>query len=276
MAAMNVRYQEKKGTSVKLNALRGFLIVAGVSWGGTVLAESLPDPILTINFLWTNAATGAFGASNILSLPPMIWDGTSFPLYSAVNDFNNSLGPGSAQLKIFPAARVTASTGLITNGSPGDFTTADAVLTFDFTIVGPTPGTVVPVNYAALMSVTGADSQTYVNLTLNQVTNLQHVFCGGGSCPASFLTGSFTVRAGQFQLLTLGAAAHTETGQSAAEAWIDPYIYIDPTWAAANPGYSVIFSAGIPNAAAPIPPAAWLFGSALGLIGLRRRAATNC
>jgi hypothetical protein len=270
---------KKKGTSVKLNALLGFLIVAGVSWGGTVLAASLPDPSVSILYLWANATTTTGGTVNTSSFTP-VWNGTSFAPYTAVNDFSNALGPGSVQIQFAPIAKVTSSTGLITTppivgpfGAPGNFTTVDATLTVDFEVVGPTFGTVVPLGFAGLWSATGADSQTYVNLNL-QTNNLFHAFCSGGSCPESPFSGSTTVRAGGVQQAILAAAAHTEAGQIAAESWIDPYFYIDPTWAAANPGYSVIVSAGIPNDPVPIPAAAWLISSALGLIGLRRRAAT--
>ncbi len=52
-----------------------------------------------------------------------------------------------------------------------------------------------------------------------------------------------------------------------ASAGIDPYIYIDPTWLAAHPEYTLIVDSAVGNSpVVPLPAAAWLFGS--GLIGL--------
>src|SRR5438045_12033 len=38
-----------------------------------------------------------------------------------------------------------------------------------------------------------------------------------------------------------------------ADAFFDPYIFIDPVWLSSHPGYSVIVSPGIGNAAPGVP-----------------------
>jgi hypothetical protein len=71
-------------------------------------------------------------------------------------------------------------------------------------------------------------------------------------------------------------------GSAQMLAFADPYIEIDPDWAAAHPGYSVVMSDGIVNGDAPVSggvpePAAWaLMITGFGLAGaaLRRRRIT--
>ena len=55
-----------------------------------------------------------------------------------------------------------------------------------------------------------------------------------------------------------------------AEAFADPYLYVDPAFLATHPGYTVLVSPGIGNTApVPEPAAALLFGA--GLLGLMAR-----
>jgi len=59
---------------------------------------------------------------------------------------------------------------------------------------------------------------------------------------------------------------------ASATASVNSYVYIDPTFAAANPGYSLMFSAGIDNVApVPLPASAWLLLSSIGGLGVFAR-----
>jgi len=67
-------------------------------------------------------------------------------------------------------------------------------------------------------------------------------------------------------------------GSGVANVFIDPVFTIDPTFAAAHPEYSLVFSQGVGNGASDVgavpEPAAWLLMlSGLGVVGsvLRRR-----
>lgn len=67
---------------------------------------------------------------------------------------------------------------------------------------------------------------------------------------------------------------------SSASAMIDPMISIDPTWAAANPGYSLRFSTNVGGLAEPVPePSTWailllgFFGIVFSMRGVRRKSA---
>jgi hypothetical protein len=71
-----------------------------------------------------------------------------------------------------------------------------------------------------------------------------------------------------------GASRPTGTGLTGtASAEIDPYLYIDPTWLAANPGYTLYVDSAVGNVApVPLPAAGWLLLSGLGaMVGLSRR-----
>jgi len=72
------------------------------------------------------------------------------------------------------------------------------------------------------------------------------------------------------------AANSTGNAAGSAYAYIDPYISIDPTFLAANPGYSIVVSSGIRNSAATSataePSSLALAGVALlGLVGIQRK-----
>lgn len=95
-------------------------------------------------------------------------------------------------------------------------------------------------------------------------------------------TQSFFARPGDVNVVDLQASANLDGDSSHfggyVSAYADPYITIDPDFAAAHPGYSLSFSDGVGNTlAGAVPePAGWaLLLTGFGIIGaaLRRRSA---
>ena len=60
-------------------------------------------------------------------------------------------------------------------------------------------------------------------------------------------------------------------GASFATATVDPLVQIDPTFLAANPGFSLVFADGLSNAIAPVPEAGRAALLLVGLFGLGLR-----
>lgn len=57
-----------------------------------------------------------------------------------------------------------------------------------------------------------------------------------------------------------------------AQTLLDAYVYIDPAWAAANPGYTLVLDPGVGVGPVPLPPSAWMLLAGLPLVLLRARS----
>jgi hypothetical protein len=87
-------------------------------------------------------------------------------------------------------------------------------------------------------------------------------------CGGSFWGTIYVLSGGGPYVTGVFAAASGSDGSTAA-AYVDPYFSIDPTWAAQNAGYSLIFSPGIGNSLPTPGPQPSTFGAlAFGFIGL--------
>ena len=100
--------------------------------------------------------------------------------------------------------------------------------------------------------------------------------CGSGS-----FSGSFMASAGSTFSVVLGAfvgRVFRDVGPGPASAYIDPYFEIDPVWAAAHGGYSLLFEPGVGNGmpgsitAVPEPETFVLMAAGLALLRWRMRA----
>ena len=84
-------------------------------------------------------------------------------------------------------------------------------------------------------------------------------------------TGSITIDAIARGGLT-GALTGSGFTTGTSTAFIDPFIFIDPTFLAANPGYFIQVEAGVGNTApVPLPAALWLISPALLGLGFKHR-----
>jgi hypothetical protein len=92
----------------------------------------------------------------------------------------------------------------------------------------------------------------------------------GTASSVSVTASQFTGFTGYYGYVSLEATGGSDYGTVSSDATADPVITIDPTWLAANPGYSLVFS---PNLTVP-EPGTWmmvLIGFAgLGFVGYSR------
>lgn len=186
-----------------------------------------------------------------------------------------------------PAGAVTVFAATYSNNSQSE---ADASLIYYFTLQGPSGSSLIPVTVdGGLAWRVGATSdnlpgqQAWANINVNQggagfsysvKSNcvLGNLSCLNGQLLHFNSTSNFLANT-PVQIL-LSAHVMSLFAGSFASATADPVITIDPAFLEVNPGYTVVLSDGVGNAAAvtPIPASMPLFASALlGLIFLVRR-----
>ena len=273
-----------------MNAFQVRCLVAAAA-AGVASAPTIAAALPAVSYVQSASETGFFTS-------------TYYPndtLY--VNAFDGSTASydgstASVALGPYPAVSASSSTGLMEFPYFGTIATppylyrlshrAESELVYDFTVNGPSQA-IVPLTATFDMSIGGGggDGGLWSATATGQIRG--ELSCVGGAgnfggCSASLSTNqappydpivSFTMYAGDVGAVLLDAQTATiqtsPTQSSDASAYADPYIAIDPTWLAANPGYSLSFSPGIVNAgpgsAAP-EPAAWaLMLTGFGLVG---------
>jgi hypothetical protein len=116
-----------------------------------------------------------------------------------------------------------------------------------------------------------SDTLSFIRSTVNE-ENTEGVAGGKFSGIINLQTNEFGEARGAIDILAYAFAGYY--GTQSVEAFIDPYLQIDPSWLIANPGATLVLPQGVGNqpSAVPVPAAAWLFGSSLlGLFGLKRQ-----
>ena len=159
---------------------------------------------------------------------------------------------------------------------------ADAFLTYYFTVAGSTFGQIIPIDIAGSLFVSastgitddiGAGASITVTTALNQDSaSLQASSDTNGSASSSPLLHVDFYGGDQYLNFVQLTAAASGYGGS-AQAFADPYIYVDPNYANAS-DYSIVVSQGIANtpvSATPEPSSLALAGVALGCVVLLRR-----
>lgn len=196
-----------------------------------------------------------------------------------------------------PSVFMSATTGEEgTACSPCQTAIAEGAIYYFFYIIAPngtTPATSVPVilNGQSTLSSGPGFGSAAVSAALSGIVGYQAV-CSivsqeTGSCGIHSyqLSGSFnpvTANSGDYSgQISISSTAVSGSGAGTASAYIDPYIAIDPSFLAANPGYTITVSDGFSNIApvsstVPEPTTFSLGGAALlALFGLRRIVCTN-
>ena len=288
--------------SVLLAMFPGFALAASVS--GSIWIQRETSPLGEVNqplanVLGTQAFThtgpnGQIDSANFTADPsqPLVgidWTSTavvdpsspsgshgSFATGSMIFSYTFSLtGPSSVNVPIqFLGFRGTGwDPGVRTFPSAGN-PAAGPLLQTDvgFSISGSGAGTLAPVpgySQTAGQLINGARTvqwerrvQTYVNAYTAEYQ--QSAFAYQSSIQAGT-----TMTISMFASVNFSSYAHSYVREV---AWIDPFIQIDPTWAAANPGDVLSVEAGIANSPAVVPEPGTLIQALCGLllIGLRR------
>jgi hypothetical protein len=243
--------------------------------------------------------------SQTAPLPPPIYNLTlEYPVYPVrviqqtqatpgliTQDLTGPYGSGTAtsSLAAEPTPYLFASTTAVGTGDGSVLMIGSSTeLTYEFEVVGPA-GTQVPVDVSASGSATSSGSGNGGSLLFiyeNPAGQFTYEFgaCSdshdpSGCSESGFPSSSFNVT--QELLVTVGdpvelflvasGGSYDNPSLSTFSSEIDPYIYIDPSFANASQ-YSVEVSPGIGNSPPPVPePSSFvLFGT--GFLGLVRAA----
>jgi PEP-CTERM motif len=154
-------------------------------------------------------------------------------------------------------------------------------ISYSFTVDGPASVNAIPLfamydlHASAIGSVTNAIASLSITGTRNDF--FERVAADGSfSTPASiFATRPVGLEPGVIGVVSLGVGGFSDSGL--ADAYVDPFIFVDPAFLADHPGYTVRVSAGVGNAmpvtSVPEPETYAMMLVGLGLLATTRRRA---
>ena len=223
------------------------------------------------------------GARTVLPPPEygiLVATGQAANLYTAPGNY--VLGDASISVVAFPQASLLGRAAGIPEVGAG-FTGG---INYSFVVDGPQPDVIVPLfaTFALHASAIGpyavnASASFQVSFTENDFIERVDSDTAHPGTADRFGTHPFAVVSGHIGKASRGIGGASFSGL--AEAYADPYIYIDPAFLSAHSGYTVSVSTGIGNAppvsAVPEPEAYAMLLLGLGLLGSvsrhRRRVA---
>ena len=226
------------------------------------------------------------GHAGSVAPDPIVYGSVGGIVVSEVGSYSD----GAATLSIFGLPAVTVSAHATGPGTHGvGHAVASGTYVYDIFITGGTIGDVVPLLVSGALNtsslgaedydVTNAEARLGLNFANGTSFAQVDVFCGnvlrGEDCSNPHWSGTLSAVgwAGYDNVVTLFASAEV-AGAGFADAFADPYVYIDPAFHALHPEYGLDISPLVGNqVAADAPePATWLLtGGAFVLAGLLRR-----
>lgn len=241
------------------------LVVFGAAWSQTAMAASPPEVTVDVGGTYNGVGAGA---------------GTVFTSLDTPQSFDSTGVHFTASGYPLPVMSLEVSNE---NGTVGTASSlrATSLFSYFFEISGPTSSSVPLIfsgAYGAAVSNGNWGTNTIVGYRIANDAARGTFQCSRdltSGCGQGTFGGTLAVAANHeypvYLSLEVQAIANNIYSTSAA-ASIDPYFYIDPTWAAVNPGYSLTVS-GVGNSvpAIPEPETYAMMLAGLGLLGIAAR-----
>jgi hypothetical protein len=277
----------------------GLSILPGLLFGAALVLPPAPagaDTVTDATFSGSILVAGTQGG--------LCCTGTTTTSATAgtISDSNTNYAGSIATSSLTVNAAVPSITANVSSGGVTGVSESNASETLTYYVHVSGPAGFVPVDFSsrgtvftnnvggsqslASLSIDGgyyvatADSIDGVTTLNSQTGGLATGTIAAGSAPNSFvMNGSIQIYGGNEVSVVMHSFDSTQTTGSStdlASSYFDPYFFIDPTFAEANPEYSLLFSSGIGNVS-PVPePSTWammLLGFAgVGFVAYRRKS----
>ena len=211
----------------------------------------------------TLAAAATLALAAAAGAAPVLPDATYYSLIGVGQVAQTDRAPGSYQVgNVSSIVTSSPEASLVGHAGGGFLGAMEASLTYSYVVDGAEADLLVPMiaTFALGVSATGAPTGTANEVVSNADAELFVGGLNGGfnrSLNATSLgphpldideSVSFNVLAGRVESVSLVIRAGARL-DGVAHAFVDPILTIDPVFALSHPGYSVIVSAGIGNAA---------------------------
>jgi len=227
----------------------------------------------------------------IVPAQPLRADFLNPPAYTMICDGADTFTEGTAScnggsIGGFNTPYTEATANFVGSGTR---VSGSSEVVYDIDVEGGNPGDIVPLDVDAYLytDASGATAGDVINSVASihlefgggTYSLLQSVGCGNvlrnaNSCTTPVWSGTLNENAvdAAFNKIILVASADVDVNGS-SDALVDPHVYIDPTFAAANSEYTVTLNVSNDLPSQAPEPSTWLLGLAgLGIVaGVRRK-----